>query len=303
MRHLSLSEVSILLVNTLALGLILHPLQFAFVQFLEGYWGPSRLARGLAARRVQQHRREFTAMRQRQYQLQKMLRTEGRGRLNAQVGQALVPAIIEADALSAALDRFPPEQRRFMPTRLGNMLRRHEDHAGKQYWLEAPTIAPHLVFHAPREHVAFVEDARELLDLSVRICTLGVLATLLTFIVLFPRGAWLLVALAPYVVAYIAYRGTIVAADQYGRTLATLIDLDRFALYDQLRLPALGTLADERARNARLMKLLRGEPVDGSFAYATPEPAPHLTITAVPTSDASAVIAPSAPPDDAGATT
>lgn len=86
MQHLSLGEASILLVITLALGLVLHPLQFAFVQVLEGYWGTSRLGRGLAARRVQQHRREFTAMRQRHHELQKMLRKEGRGRLNAQAG-------------------------------------------------------------------------------------------------------------------------------------------------------------------------------------------------------------------------
>jgi hypothetical protein len=87
---------------------------------------------------------------------------------------------------------------------------------------------------------------------------------------------------------------------RYGRSLATLIDLDRFVLYDQLRLPTPQTLADEQQRNKHLMNLLRGESVDGSFAYAAPEPAPQVTITAVPAAGPTGSIVVGAPPANTG---
>lgn len=277
-QDISLGQASVLLLVTLAVALFLHPLQFAFVQLLEGYWGRSRIARTLAARRILQVRRQFEALAVRHHAAREPLDVIPLHEQNAEDQKHLVPGLVDADAFYAAMQGFPPEQRRLLPTRLGNMLRAHEDRAGAQYGLQAPLIHPHLVLHAPKEHVAFIADARELLDLSVRVCTLAVVAGVLTFVVLFPHGAWLLATLGPYAVAYVAYRGAVVAANQYGRSVATVIDLDRFELYEQLRIPLPKTLAQERERNEDLMELLGGEWIDGGFDYQHPEPAPQVTI-------------------------
>src|SRR5687768_15465067 len=54
--NIDLGVVSLLLLLTLALGLIVHPLQFAMIQLLEGYWGPGRVARRAASARIAHHR-------------------------------------------------------------------------------------------------------------------------------------------------------------------------------------------------------------------------------------------------------
>ena len=62
--------------------------------------------------------------------------------------------------------------RRMMPTRLGNVLRRYEDTAGRQYGLDIVRIAPHLNLVARPEHREYVDDCRKGLDLGVRLCVL-----------------------------------------------------------------------------------------------------------------------------------
>ena len=125
-----------------------------------------------------------------------------------------------------------------MPTRLGNVLRRYEDNAGQQYGLDIIRIAPHLNLVALPGHREYVDDCRKGLDLGVRLCFLFAFATALSVVLLFRDGGWLLLALAPYCISYLAYRGAASSAHAYGTALLTLVDLDRFALYEQLHVPA-----------------------------------------------------------------
>jgi hypothetical protein len=48
----------------------------------------------------------------------------------------------------------------------------------------------------------------------------------------------------------------VVAAGEYGAAFSTIIDLDRFAFYDQLRMPPPKDIAGEREMNAQLVELL-----------------------------------------------
>jgi hypothetical protein len=160
-----------------------------------------------------------------------------------------------------------------MPTRLGNVLRRYEEKAGQQYGLSIVGIAPHLNLVALKEHREFVDDCRKGLDLGVRICVLFAFATALSVVLLIRDGAWLFLALAPYAVSYLAYRGATSSAHAYGTALSTLVDLNRFALYEQLHLPPPSSTQVERERNALLLKLLAGAPASG-LDYAPPKDAP-----------------------------
>ncbi len=101
-------------------------------------------------------------------------------------------------------------------------------------------------------------DAREGMDSAIRICTVGLVATALTIGFLYARGLWLLWALLPYAVSYLAYRGAVSAAQAYGGTVKTAIDLNRFRIYTELGLDLPRDTAEERENNRRLMDILGG---------------------------------------------
>ena len=103
---------------------------------------------------------------------------------------------------------------------------------------------------------------------GVRICVLFALATVLSVGLLIRDGGWLLLVLAPYCVSYLAYRGAVSAAEEYGGALSILVDLNRFALYQQLRVPSPPDTLVEKDRNEQLMRLLGGEEL--YLRYAPP---------------------------------
>jgi hypothetical protein len=280
-EDLSVKEIAALLLAALLLGLVLHPFQFSMTQLLEGYWGASCIAGELARRRIMHYRRVARDLNanikradkawQRHVEEQRPSE-EGVAREDPQVrlrrnrhwldtwhGDSILADYLHAEAARAARSRYPEAERRMMPTRLGNVLRRYEDRAGRQYGLDILLIAPHLNLVAVKEHREYVDDCRKGLDLGVRVCMLFALATALSIGLLADDGPWLLLALAPYCVSYLAYRGAVSSARAYGTALSTMADLDRFALYDQLHVrPPSNTLV-EQDRNAQLMKLLSGD--------------------------------------------
>jgi hypothetical protein len=290
-EDLSVGGMAALLVAALLLGLVLHPFQFSMTQLLEGYWGGSGIGLGLARRRIMHYRRVARALnavvREKDGAWRRAVeadrttperaaredpqvrRRNNLLRLDARRGDPMLADYLRAEAARAARRRYPEADRRMMPTRLGNALRRHEDKAGRQYGLNVLRIAPHLNLVAVKEHREYVDDCRKGLDLGVRLCVLFALATALSVGLLADDGAWLLLALAPYCVSYLAYRGAVSSAQAYGTALSTLVDLNRFALYDQLHVPHPSSAAVERNRNAQLLKLLSDEP-PYSLRYAPP---------------------------------
>ena len=149
-----------------------------------------------------------------------------------------------------------------MPTRLGNVLRRAESQAGTQYGMDALQAVPHLLMIAPTSHVDYVNDQRSQLDLAVRMTLMSVLASATALIFLSPHRLWALIAVVPYMIAYLAYRGSVVAAGHYGSALDALINLDRFTLYEQLHVELPATTVNERAVNQKLARLFGYEPAE-----------------------------------------
>ena len=146
-----------------------------------------------------------------------------------------------------------------MPTRLGNALRSAEDNIGSQYGLDAILTAPHVALIAPAEHVSYLNDSRQQLDTSVRLCVVALIVTIETAGCLLSDGWWLLVVLAPYFLAWIAYRSSVAAADYYMAIVGTVLDLNRFKLYESLHLPLPPTAEEERRSNEKMMRFLGGE--------------------------------------------
>lgn len=270
LTHVSLSEAIFLLAVTLLIALVLHTVQFGIIQFFEGYWGGNDLMRYLRTRRTQSHLiRLHNATRH----LQDARKT--RSALESADKNHLIALLNEPDstkaraylasevAISEATDThtgYPNDRRHVMPTRLGNILRRYEVSAGHPYDLDVLRQATHLALVAPENHVNYLKDQRNALELAVRLCASALLASAATVILMLPWGLWLLLTLVPYTAAYISYRGSLLAAHHYGNALITLVDLNRFRLYEALHMPNPATTRIERLRNAAMSRVAARSP-------------------------------------------
>jgi hypothetical protein len=234
----------VLIVLGAALGIAVHPLQFSLVQFLEGYWGANvagRIARGAG---IMRHRRRVRSLANKEEK--------------------------EDYEASRLLDLYPKDPADIMPTRLGNVLRRYELLAGRQYELNVLTVLPHVALAAQPEDVRYLDDQRTQLDLAVRMCFTAVLASITSVMLLWHDRAWLAVAAVPAALAYIAYRGAVVSAQEYGVAMTTLLDMNRFAFYERLRLPKPDDIIEERRMNKRLMQLLEANSKHVIIRYEHP---------------------------------
>lgn len=105
----------------------------------------------------------------------------------------------------------------------------------------------------------------------MRLTRTSVVATLLY---LWPHKLWLLISLVPFGLAWLCYQGAVTAAQEYGASLRMLLDLNRFALYEQMRLPLPLPLSTtgERATAEALTELSSRPNDEVSIRYRHPPP-------------------------------
>lgn len=254
-----LGNLALLTLISIVLGIAVHPIQFALVQFFEGYWGTGSLAQQARVSRIAHHRSRLNALEfGKNLDALEALHADraSLAPLTEMEHLTRIENLSIADETRRVTGGYPIEEDDVMPTRLGNVLRRYERLAGSQYNLSAVDIIRHVALVAPTQRVEYVNDQRQLLDLSVRMTATSIFATLVAIAFLWHHGVWLLVALIPYSIAYLSYRGAIVVAHEYGAAVSTMIDLDRFALYENLRLRQPKNTQAERRMNVKLMKLI-----------------------------------------------
>lgn len=252
-----LGNLALLTLVSIALGVVVHPVQFALVQFFEGYWGTGSLAQRARVARIRHHLKRLRGVQFGDNQRAELALGDEGDPPQPELRVELLSIVEESQRV---IDGYPIDDDDMMPTRLGNVLRRYERLAGSQYGLDAVGIIRHVALVAPAQRVDYVNDQRQLLDLSVRMTATSIFATFVAIAFLWRHGPWLLLALVPYGIAYLSYRGAIVVAHEYGSAISTMIDLDRFALYDSLHLPLPTTTTAERRTNARLMELISHNP-------------------------------------------
>jgi hypothetical protein len=254
LEHISIGGIGALAFLSIGLGLVIHPIQFALVQFFEGYWGISKPAQAIRARRILHYRRLYRSLDRvagdAADELTELDELRQVKHVNSPVRRAQL--ISWKDEAKRTIDYFPLMPDDIMPTRLGNMLRRYESLAGSQYGMDALQVVPHLLLIAPANHVDYVNDQRSQLDLAVRMTFISILASATAVFFLWPYRFWVLIAVIPYFLAYLSYRGSVVAGGHYGSAFDTLINLNRFALYEQLHLPLPISTAAERLRNRQM---------------------------------------------------
>jgi hypothetical protein len=168
---------------------------------------------------------------------------------------------------------YYPDPDRVLPTRLGNVLRAAEDRAGTRYGLETIVVWPQLYIVMPARMVSILDEQRNQLDLSVRMC--AVLVSVVVFeslaLVLDPAGLfdhplWLASPVTVLALALLAYRSSIRVGLAYGLSIENAFDLHRFDLLNALHLPLPKTRITELRSNKNLSDFL---------AMATSEKASH----------------------------
>jgi hypothetical protein len=239
---LGLGEAAALAFAVLIVGMIIHPLQFAATQFLEGYWGPSSVGRTAMLSKSIIHflRRSsyLKSLNAAQTDLAKHLATLNKSMRIKDIEPMQILAMranLDSVAFDTGASRYPENPYDVMPTRLGNMLRRYEHLAGQAYGHEAVETTTHLMYMAPPEHRAYVNDARTELDLAVRFVISWLLVAATTFILVWPYGGWIAVPIVAYLLAWTSYRSAVHAAEAYGAQLAVLFDLNHHLLDERLK--------------------------------------------------------------------
>jgi hypothetical protein len=235
--------------TVITVGMIVHPFQFAMTQLLEGYWGSRPTATHLMYTRAALHLHH-----RRRLDVGAFESTETVSALEYEASmtdedeepapevpwlsvseQARLEANLESGEYFTALSSYPDDEFRTLPTRLGNTLRSYEDSIGEPYGLNVIAVVPHLMLIADRSHVDYVNDARGDLDLSIRFVFSWLVLACVSFWLVWPHGAWMLVPIASYGAAWIAYRGAVAAAHEYGTALRVLVDLNYHKLAERLR--------------------------------------------------------------------
>jgi hypothetical protein len=281
LRQLDLGTGAVLTVVSFTAAVALHPLQFALIQLLEGYWGTSRLGETLALARIRHHRRMHRTL--------DMAERQAADDHRRASGSPAEPAASD-NAISAALrrrearrlqDGYPDNPEDILPTRLGNALRRYEMGGGKPFGLELVPVVPRISMISGENELRYVTGQRTLLELTVRVTVLGMLATAVTVAVMWRHGGWLLLALAPYAVAYLAYRGAVTVAHEYGTALIVMIELNRFTLYERFHLKPPDSLREEQELNTRFMALLQTNLPPRDVGYTHPPLPTQAVVTPV----------------------
>jgi hypothetical protein len=267
-RNLGLVGAALLVVVGIAFALVLHPLQFSMVQLLEGYWGVGQLAQQIRVSRIRRHLRRRLWLNE----LGAGAASSLRGRKPVELDwvdwrMLRMEWVSQRDEVDRSERSYPEDFDHIMPTRLGNVLRRYEILAGAPYGLDAPAVLPCLALVAQPGHLDYLNDQRSGLDLAVRTSMTSAIACIVSLVFLWHSGLWLLIALVPYGIAYAAYRGSVIAAHSYGIAMTAVIALNRFTLYEYMRMPRPSSTALERKTNDTLTDLLRDYSADASLKY------------------------------------
>jgi hypothetical protein len=245
-------ELAAILLGVLLLAVVFQPLQLPLVQLLEGYW--PRWLGWYTRIGVDRQRRKRAALAHR-----------------ADASSLSDDVTAEREARQAVLEaawqlqrRYPPAEL-LLPTALGNALRATEYGAGSSYGADTVSWWPRLYVVLGDQMRNVVDDRRNQLDAICRLAATGFVVGLISLAILWQSRWWLIVALVPFAIGVVSYRGAVAAALAYGEAVRTAFDLHRFDLLAQLRIPLPCTTGEELRLNRQLTRFwLQGVPMTES---------------------------------------
>ncbi|MFE1834794.1 hypothetical protein [Streptomyces sviceus] len=213
--------------GSVLLGMLLYPFQVRAVRVLEGYWDRWPVTARLAGVLTEVQRRRICALGDRIVVGSDASSQESR---------------VAADA-ARRLAAVPPEEV-LLPTALGNALRAGEFSAGERYGLATLASWPRIHMQVSDRLAGALYSARSALDTAVNLCWSFLASAAVASGALYDEPGMFWLPLMALLLAALAYKGAVTAAQAYAGLMHIVYDLHRFDLLDALHHP-LPERADE----------------------------------------------------------
>lgn len=172
-------------------------------------------------------------------------------------------------------ERYPPTPDRVLATGLGNAIAAFELYPERRYRIDMAHLWPRFVpTLLEKKYATFIESEKAILDFFVNLLLVSGIFWVVAIIVFAftgrPEVGLLLLPLP--ILAYLLYKGSCVAAANWGTTVKSAFDLYRFELKKalNLQLPDRAELSDERAMWQGISEFLAYGRLEnfGGFDYA-----------------------------------
>jgi hypothetical protein len=222
------------------LGLLLRPFQVRAVRVLEGYWDRWPVTASLAGLLARMQRRRWQALRRRadgaaETDTARRIRDDARRRLAA----------------------HPPAEA-LLPTALGNALRAGELSAGERYGLTTLASWPRIYPQVTGRLADALGAARDALDTAVNLSWSFLALTAAATVALSDEPSQWWLCGTGLVLAAVAYKGAVIAAQSYSGLMHVVYDLHRFDLAASLHHPLPDDREAELELFARISDLVTG---------------------------------------------
>jgi hypothetical protein len=254
----------VLIVAVLVVAVLMRPFQIAMVQLLEGYWRERFALRAIEALAVERHIRKASVHRAWQHSgpltpLDTQFKTVvAVSRLKRRRARKMFDAKEE-------LATYPLDYESFLPTRLGNVLRRGESTAGERYGLNTVVTYPRLYSFLGPKLEAEIGNQLDLIDTSCTFAILFAFEAALSLPLVWRMDWWGVVPLFFAMFAALSYRGARRVAAQHAVLLNVAYDLHRFDMLRALRRKLPRTPEAELKENQELSQFL----ADGKWPRGT----------------------------------
>lgn len=262
---------------TMIVGYTLSALNIPIIRFFEGYsYRFTRLGEYLTNMRIMEKRRlkscaEFySAFLQASQELLSDEATVNKLR------NGLYPAIYAAlgEANRYLEDSFPGSDAAVLPTDLGNSIAVFEEYPRQRYSIDAVALWAHMLpVLSEQQYSGFVEREKATLDfmLNMSVLTAFLAAEAITLVAMgYGLPIWVAFILSS-LAYFVFYRGSVIAARNWGEAVKTAFDLYRYELAARLSLRPVWSMSEETTQWKRLSSFLRGFD-EGCVGYDYPLP-------------------------------
>lgn len=253
--HLGLAGGALLIVAVVVGAILLRPFQIAAVQLLEGYWQGRVGLRLFEALAVERQIRKFDAhatWRNARPRESRETRLRSVARASRQNRRRLRKAMLGEQAVR----RYPLSRADFLPTGLGNVLRRAETTAGERYGLDTVVMYQRLYPYLSASVSNSIANRLDLIDTACTFVIVFVTEAVLSAPLIWRLDVWSVVPAVFVLFAAIAYRGARSVAERYGDALCVAFDLHRFDMVRALHRKLPRTPESELTENEELSNFL-----------------------------------------------
>ena len=255
LKGLTAFEGALLLIAIVVGAILLRPFHISLDQILEGHWRERGRRRAVHALATERHRSRWTVA-------NRLIDAASDSPEQTEFAEV---AFYERDRAreerlrkrgSRLIEQYPANLADFMPTLLGNVLRRSETAAGERYGLDTVLVYPRLHPFIEERLDRSISNELDMIDAMATFTFVFLVLAAATAPIAVRLDGWLALPIAMSAAAGVCYRAAVLAALRYGLLTASAFDLYRFDMIKAMHLPLPRNLDAEVEQNFRLGRLL-----------------------------------------------